>query len=152
MQHCALVRGDYQLEAQLVSYASATHRRYNGFCCSGMQFLNNGSCSGNCANRFLFCLRPTGFGQESDACPTGKSLVTGVVDGGDRILFEPGKDLDDGVPNPLVFSGKTWPVSSHVCLCLSVYTRKGCQNLLARLIEPSANTYKHEAKSTLFFL
>lgn len=51
-----------------------------------------------------------GFDRESDACPAGQMLVT-VPISDDSMEFESGTDLDDGVPNPLVFTGERWPVS-----------------------------------------
>lgn len=107
MQYCA--RADYILRIQLLSYASIPHTKYNGFCC-GAQDQASGICIEDCSNRFRFCLRPTGFSGESDACPESQVLVTGPISD-DRMEFESGVELDDGVPNPIVFTGKRWLVS-----------------------------------------
>lgn len=101
-----LVKAGYILEAQVLSYASSPHRKYDGFCCGAEE---SSMCIDHCRNRFMFCLRPAGFDDESDICPTGKSLVTGLISN-DSMEFVHGRDLDAGVPNPLVFTGERWPV------------------------------------------
>ncbi len=69
---------------------------------------SNPSCTEHCSNRFRFCLRPPGLGPDNDTCPM-EQYVTGAISN-DNMLFDSERDL--GVPNPLVFTGKSWPVSS----------------------------------------
>lgn len=102
LQHEATA--DYILTAQVLSYASTTHVKYDGFCCLR-------SCTQPCNNRFKFCLRPHGMGTGNDTCPT-EEYVTGDISN-DNMTFSLGRELDEGVPNPLVFTGKSWPVSLH---------------------------------------
>lgn len=106
------VRAGYILKIELLSYASIPHTKYNGFCCGTQGALG---CIEDCNNRFKFCLRPMGFDQESDACPTGQMLATGPISD-DSMEFESGTDLDDGVPNPLIFTAEGWPVSYRLAL------------------------------------
>lgn len=100
-------RADYILKIQLLSYASLPHRKYDGFCCGAQ---DASGCIEHCNNMFTFCLRPTGFHEESDTCQTDQKLVTGPISN-DSMVFESGVDLYPGIPNPMIYTGERWLVS-----------------------------------------
>ena len=98
----------YELSVEVVSYASSSHARDDGLCC------DNSQCVDDCNNSFNFCLLRPGadLNSTSDVDPclnSSEQYVTGVV-GGDMREFVIGENLDDGVPNPLLFTGERWPV------------------------------------------
>ena len=68
-----------------------------------------GPCLDECDNQFTFCLRPAWYPQWSEECPLG-SYSTGLLPG-DRVHYDFGRDLEENIPNPLVFTGTgDWPV------------------------------------------
>lgn len=91
----------YQLRIRAISW-SGRGRDADGFCCESILWWD---CGDKCDNYFRFCVRPRGFDRDSDACPWG-SYQTDVL-GGNRIDFR-------GIPNPLVFTGGSWPVSISI--------------------------------------
>ena len=58
-------------------------------------------------------MRPHGIDEESDNC-TGLDVFTTGPISNDSMDFIKDVALDVGVPNPLVFTGKTWPVSFNL--------------------------------------
>jgi len=87
-------------------YFNLLHTRDDGFCC---ETLTPGDCEDDCDNRFLFCLQTRNVPIGSEVCPLG-NYSTGNISG-DSMVFNVGQDLEEGVPNPLVFTGPRWPVS-----------------------------------------
>lgn len=105
-----LTRAGYILKVQVFSYASTSHLKSSGFCCRTPASTDS-TCTQDCNNRFSFCLRPPGIAPDNSTCPTPDwTYTTGTVSD-DMMEFESGRDLDANVPNPLVFTGESWPVS-----------------------------------------
>ena len=100
--------GSYRLRMRAVSW-SGNGRDANGECCECCPLLG---CIDNCDNYFIFCKRPHGYDTSSEECPGG-SYQTGDL-GGDNVTFS--SPIDSGVPNPLVFTGTSWPVSDHAAV------------------------------------
>ncbi len=105
MQH--ILQADYILKVHVLSYASTTHSKVDGLCCDRPN--ESGMCYQHCDNNFTFCLRPNGLDSSDTSCPMG-TYKTGNISS-DMMEFEDGVDLDEGVPNPLIFTGENWPVS-----------------------------------------
>ena len=122
-----MAAADFILTAQVLSYASTTHVKYDGFCCVSPRGSSS-SCTQDCSNRFKFCLRPLGLGRDNDTCPMGE-YVTGPISD-DDMEFDLDRDLDVGVPNPLVFTGKRWPVSATImqltCKLRAISSKERC--------------------------
>ncbi len=100
------VQADYELTAQVFSYRNPSHRGLSipdGQCCDG-------ACTNDCDNRLTFCLRPQGTTDpDLTQCSVDEPLYTTTTTGTDDQVF-----LNDnllGLPNPLIFTGDTWPVS-----------------------------------------
>ena len=101
-----MLKADYVLEVQVERYFNVPHTRDDGFCC---EVPRDAVCADDCDNRFLFCLQTHNIPVGSEVCPLG-NYSTGVVSG-DSMVFNVGQDLEEGVPNPLLFTGPRWPVS-----------------------------------------
>ena len=100
---------DYVFEVQAFSYRNDDGTDSDGFCCDGA--LTPPPCSiiffnDQCDNRFTFCLRSPGTPNSDTTCPLG-FYSTGVV-GDDDFFFQ--TPITSSVPNPMVFTGTTWPV------------------------------------------
>lgn len=102
------LQAEYVLRVELNRYHSNSHLRVDGFCC---ETLDHVPCSMECDNRFLFCLQLSNQSMTDVTCPLG-SYSTGNISR-DSATFATGEDLDEGVPNPMVFKGPTWPVSTQ---------------------------------------
>ena len=110
--------GGYIVTVELLSYENPTHyRAQNRGCCDV-------GCS-PCDNRFTFCFSDEMSTSEYEnvvrsrpeeaAC--GCQYATELVEAdNDNITFDPGQPINRNTPNPLVFSGHKWPVSSVVQL------------------------------------
>lgn len=105
------------MSVELFSYVSTKHILKNGFCCDISN--SQSECQDDCDNRFIFCLRRTGSGGLS--CPSNSTTYQTSNTSPDFVIFSSGVDIDDGVPNPLIFTGERWPVrnsSIRHCVCL----------------------------------
>jgi hypothetical protein len=106
---------DYTLEVQAVSYSNPRHRVAGGRCCDRFDFNNCGDinfchyCS--CDNVFFFCLRRPGTDRDGETgnCPLGSYSLTEPMT--DSFYFNT-SILGNGVPNPMLFQGSVWPVST----------------------------------------
>ena len=118
-----MLKADYILEIQVEQYFNLQHTRNDGFCCEIAD-----DCEDDCDNRFLFCLQTHNIPIGSEVCPLG-NYSTGNISG-DSMVFNVGQDLEEGVPNPLVFTGPQWPVSlKHGKLVLSGSVIYGSVNI-----------------------
>lgn len=102
---------DYQFELQLLRYQNPSHRlAASERCCDSDLGLIH--CRDHCDNTFWLCLSHPG----QDDCSFGQ-LSTGAVyvsdpNLSDIITFSSGGSyIASGVQNPLVFTGRDWPVS-----------------------------------------
>ena len=102
-----MLYADFQVDIHLASYVNTKHILKSGFCCD--RSSSPSSCQDPCDNQFTFCLRPTGA-EEGNYCPINGTIYETTSSISDHIEFE-GESIDEGVPNPLVFTGETWPVS-----------------------------------------
>ena len=100
------MRGDYVLKVELNQYLSTMHTKVDGFCCEPTD------CTVECDNRFLFCLQSSDQPAADTSCPLG-NYTTGNISR-DNATFTVGEPLDEGVPNPMLFRGASWPVSSKI--------------------------------------
>ena len=110
---------DYRLEIRAFSYNNPSHRcagcEPQQPCCDGSR---TESCSGpeQCDNNFIFCLRPlgtSGFNRLDERfCPLGRYSTTFILPNQDSFTFEEGELVLNGLPNPLVFTGPRWTVST----------------------------------------
>lgn len=104
-------QADYVLKIGLDHYLSNTHTRVDGFCCETFDHI---PCSMECDNSFLFCLQWSNQStplDDSISCPLG-NYSTGNISRDDAAFpAGPGEYLDQGVPNPMLFKGASWPVS-----------------------------------------
>lgn len=101
-----LAAASYVFEVRLHTYSNPNHRDRDGDC-ESLCFSN---C--DCDNQFTFCLRHQGGSRSTDtsSCSLGgRSQRTGVFDSNDFIIFN--SNLGNGVSNPLVYTGNSWPVS-----------------------------------------
>lgn len=119
-------RASYNLNVEVLSYASTTHVKSDGFCC---RTPINLVCTDHCNNRFTFCVRPTGVNtsDSTGAClDSAQQLATGSISD-DMMEFEIGRNLDAGIPNPLVFTADRWPVRFLLFLfsCSNYYYFQG---------------------------
>ena len=71
-----------------------------------------------CENQFTFCLRPLSGSHNTDTgdCTLGASETTGVFRNSDGDSFDDVVDLGNGVPNPVLYTGNSWPVSLVICI------------------------------------
>lgn len=88
-------------------------------CCDTDGDLDDGECKNQCDNMFEFCLRNSSTKEPDEPCIYG-SYTTGVV-GGDDLVFSMGQDIDEGVPNPLLFFFEELPMSVRVSELSSLY-------------------------------
>ena len=113
-------RGGYVLEIRAHRYENNDHRLANGRCCdnelassSCLSFPTSLLCGSfcECDLRFFFCLREAGTFRDDNTgnCPLG-AYRTGEVST-DEDTFDFSSPIDDGVPNPMTFTGDVWPVS-----------------------------------------
>lgn len=111
-------------EVRAHSYRNSEHKESAGYCCES---YDTSGCDPwwclhcQCDNYFKFCLRNTGTTRDDNAgnCPLG-SYTTAVV-GDDDFSFGSTR-ISNGVPNPMMFTGSVWPVSTHMHIkksCLS---------------------------------
>lgn len=49
-------------------------------------------------------------GASGKSCPSNGTVYETMNTSPDFVEFSTGQDIDDGVPNPLVFTGERWPV------------------------------------------
>ena len=107
--------GVYSLDVLVSSYSNQHNRTFNSQCCRV-------NCSG-CDSIFLFCLRPAGFDQNSDACPLGSYSSAGFPVNSTTVVFSFGTFRQNvgNISNPLVFVGDSWPVSLFVCRVKSTH-------------------------------
>lgn len=104
-------QAEYILKVELNRYLSTTHTRVDGFCCETLDPI---PCSMECDNSFLFCLQHSNQSMldiSDGSCPLG-NYSTGNISRDDAVFpAGPGEYLDQGVPNPMLFKGASWPVS-----------------------------------------
>jgi hypothetical protein len=108
MQHTP--QAEYILKVELNRYLSNTHTRTDGFCC---ETLDHFPCAMECDNSFFFCLQWSNQSMldGGGSCPLG-NYSTGNISRDDAVFpAGPGEYLDQGVPNPMLFKGASWPVS-----------------------------------------
>ena len=96
----------YRFEIEVQSYTNPISRNAYDMCCSPS---DQEDCRTECNNAFLFCVREGGHQRDLQDCPLGTWWTSRI--GGDAISFVPGQNIDNGVPNPLVVRGESWPVS-----------------------------------------
>ena len=104
----------YTLSIRAHRYWNSRHEVADGTCCDKTGRSNCdpwwcGHCQ--CDNRFKFCLRRHGTNRDGNEqnCPLG-SYSTGEI-GDDSFSFS-SPEIDDDVPNPMIFNGDIWQVSS----------------------------------------
>ena len=110
-------RGGYVLEIQAHRYENSDHMLANGRCCE-----NEGASSNclfflvcpffcECDLRFFFCLREAGTVHDNNTgnCPLGFYQTSEVSTDDDTFDFS-FPNIDDGVPNPMIFTGDVWQV------------------------------------------
>lgn len=115
------------MEVRAVSYSNPEHRASSGRCCELFRFnrCTNHYCHFcDCDNRFFFCLRGPTTGQDRNTgnCPLGSYSVEGLES--DSFTFDT-PSLTAGVPNPLLFPGSIWPVSTGQDSAVSIYLQGG---------------------------
>ena len=107
---------EFILEVAVHKYNNPTHAAISpaegeAVCCD--DFAIPANCLDPCDNVFTFCLREMGRTDENalnlSNCPYGL-IKTGVFENNDNLTFTLGEDLPGGIPNPLLFSGPSWPV------------------------------------------
>lgn len=95
----------WTLEVRLHHYNNPTSQRSFGGCCDNDGNFMDNSCNDPCDNSFVFCLRPSLL---SPGCSYG-IYRTGLVTGGDDLIFTDGLIGENAVSNPLQFNGTQWP-------------------------------------------
>ena len=96
--------GTYYFFVELQSFNNPGNRDFDGGCCEP-------GC-GACDNYFIFCLRPSGYDQNSNVCPYGSYSTSAKPREGSSLTFSTGSTaLASNVPNPVRFAGGVWPVS-----------------------------------------
>ena len=116
LQICHLVNADYRLEVTVHTYSNTMQVRNNGGCCDSL-FASPPNCPDNeCDTWFTFCLRVFNAIRDSDPSncldsATPSSYETSDAIHGNIINFQ-GFVQSPDVPNPLVFTGPSWPVSN----------------------------------------
>ena len=111
----------YTLQVRAHTYRNTYHLNSLAECCEiygrTQNCLQSSWCTTTtckCDNRFNFCLRNYGTSQDDDAsnCPLGSKRTGLVYSDNDYFNFSSSMG---GVPNPMSFTGSSWPVSiSHV--------------------------------------
>lgn len=101
----------YRFEIEVQSYTNVHSRNAYGACCSPSEQLQE-NCFGECSNAFLFCVREGGHPRNLQDCPLGSWWTSRV--GGDLLSFVAGQNIDNGVPNPIVVTGESWPGAAQV--------------------------------------
>ena len=112
-------RSDFLIEIPVHNYSNPQHGSPlsttddSPWCCD--QFDSPPNCTDPCDNIFIFCLREfqrsrTDYNVEMQRCPYGWQMTEYYSDT-DNLTFTVGEDFPGGVPNPVVFSGVSWPVS-----------------------------------------
>ncbi|KAL5464144.1 hypothetical protein EMCRGX_G033111 [Ephydatia muelleri] len=99
----------YRFEIEVQSYTNPISRNAYDMCCSPS---DQDDCRNECNNAFLFCVREGGHQRDLQDCPLGTWWTSRI--GGDAISFVPGQNIDNGVPNPLVVTGESWPGAAQV--------------------------------------
>lgn len=106
-----LVEARWMMEAQVLSYQNPTGFAAGNwgklFCCDQDHNTADGVCSNPCDSYMFFCLQRVLQGSSLLYCTYG-SYTTEVVGSEASITFAVGKNLSQGVPNPLVFYGDNW--------------------------------------------
>ena len=94
----------YELEVRLLSYSNPTSLRFTGDICDNI--------FSPCDNSFTFCLRFPGDFRNTDRfnCSLGGPVTTVTFQDDDSIDFS-SMTMIGSLPNPLVFTGDSWPVS-----------------------------------------
>ena len=99
----------YTFEVRAHTYSNRYHYDYRGRCCD--HWWRRRNCRKPCDNRFNFCLRSYGASRNNNAndCPLGARRTAKVYENDDYFNFP---SPMGGVPNPMSFSGSSWPVST----------------------------------------
>ena len=109
----------FVLSVRIHRYLNPTHRlgmSRGNRCCDSRE---TSDCVDPCDNAFSFCLRPYGYPQQADIddCPLGAYTVEAFCFSSDieerdcdMLLFNSSDDSFGSAPNPLIFSGESWPV------------------------------------------
>lgn len=103
------VRGSYRLEVTIYSYSNPNNQDFDGGCCE-FQIV----CSDPCETYFLFCLRNIDHDVLDSTCPLGAWSTSHSPISATTISFTPGQTIVSHVPNPIVFTGNSWPVSLFI--------------------------------------
>ena len=116
----------YTLQVHAHTYRNTYHLNSDAYCCEHYSWTNclqSGWCTTTtckCDNRFNFCLRNYGTGQDNNAnnCPLGSKRTGLVYSDNDYFNFSSSMG---GVSNPMSFTGSSWPVSippvfDHLCI------------------------------------
>ena len=100
------VSASYRLEVTVYSYSNPGNQDFDGGCCDIF------GC-GTCETFFLFCLRGRDHSVLDSTCSRGAYSTSHAPISAMTITFTPGQDIASNprVPNPLVFTGNSWPVS-----------------------------------------
>ena len=101
------VSASYRMEVTVLSYINPNNQDFDGGCCD-----LDITCE-PCETYFLFCLRDIGHSVTDDQCTRGAYNTSHAPIRSMSIIFPPGQDIvmNPRVPNPLVFTGNSWPVS-----------------------------------------
>ena len=116
----------YTLQVHAHTYRNTYHLISDAYCCEHYSWTNclqSGWCTTTtckCDNRFNFCVRNYGTGQDNNAnnCPLGSKRTGLVYSDNDYFNFSSSMG---GVSNPMSFTGSSWPVSippvfDHLCI------------------------------------
>ena len=119
------VSASYRMEVTVLSYINPNNQDFDGGCCD-----LDITCE-PCETYFLFCLRDIGHSVTDDRCTRGAYNTSHAPIRSMSIIFTPGQDIvmNPRVPNPLVFTGNSWPVSfMHVNIAVQKYIVTGGRN------------------------
>ena len=107
----------FVLSVRIHRYINPAHRlgmSIENRCCDSSE---TSDCVDPCDNTFFFCLRPYGYPQQADDCPLGNYTVEAFCVSSDveerdcdLLQFSSNNDSFGSAPNPLIFSGESWPV------------------------------------------
>ena len=115
------------LQVHAHTYRNTYHLNSDAYCWEHYSWTNclqSGWCTTTtckCDNRFNFCLRNYGTGQDNNAhnCPLGSKRTGLVYSDNDYFNFSSSMG---GVSNPMSFTGSSWPVSIPSSFWSSVHS------------------------------
>ena len=110
-------QSNFTITVQFFRYTNPTSKigsLPNKPCCNDIDCSGDNctTCSVHCNNYFIFCLRQPNTNPNDIMCPYGQ-LQTGVLSGGDSIIFVSNTEQSNGfnIPNPFTFNNLQQRVS-----------------------------------------